>query len=134
MAQLGTLVQGPKRFRTGSNLTTAQTDASGGTTTNMVTVATASANGSTVAAVDIKALSSTVASQIRFFVHDGSSAKPIGDTVTVTALTPSGTVAPFNTTWYPPGGSLDLATGETLRATTYDTQSFYLNARGTDYA
>lgn len=125
---------GPRETNNIASLTGANTDASGGTATNLADLATGATNGSWVTQVDVTAGGTTTQGQIRFFLYDGTNRIPYGAPLNVTAAVPSGSVAAWSGTWYPPGnGLLKLPTNWKLQAATYNAETFKLLTKGGDY-
>ncbi len=95
------------------------------------TVFTAPAAGSRIDDVSIQAIGTTTSGMIRLFLHNGTSNFLIKE-VSVTAITPSGTVKAFSTVLTNLG--LVLANGHSLRASTEKGESFHVCVtRGGDF-
>lgn len=73
-------------------VSTANTNRDG--TGTIATIYTAPANGARIDEIIIEATGTTTAGMVRLFIHDGTNAR-LWQEVTVTAATPSGTVAAF---------------------------------------
>lgn len=87
-------VQTPKnKF---ANLTAATTDYTGATTTNIVTLLTAGANGAKVLEIVVTVPVTSVAGMVQIWVDDaGAGTLRLIDTIPITAITVSTTVAPY---------------------------------------
>ena len=117
-----------------AQISTANTNRNG--TGQIDTVLTAGASGSRISRIHITATSTTTAGVVRLFIHDGSSAR-LWHEVLVSAITPSTSVAVFqkylseaiDTDKLP----LILETGESLRASTHNAETFNVEAFGGDY-
>lgn len=80
-----------------AQVSTANTNRDG--TGTLATVYTAGTNGSRIDALQIQAAATTTAGMVRFFIsNDGGTTKRLVGEVAITAITPSATVAAFNTT------------------------------------
>lgn len=100
-------------------VTTANTGRDG--TGTIVTVLTAGASGSRIDDIYMVATGTTTAGVIRLFVHDGTNARLLSETL-VTAITPSTTVQVWSNTLLSQG--IVLKTGYSLRASTNNTETF----------
>lgn len=119
----------PKSWR--ARLTAANTNFDG--TGTIVSIFAAGANGSEVYAVDVNAAGSVTAGTINFFIYDGTNYRHVGQ-ILVTAVT-VGAGGSFS-------GSLPLRadgspifilnSGDTLYASTYNTENFDVNCIGGD--
>jgi len=103
--------------------------------TNFGTVLTAGANGTRVNRIQVLATATTTAGTVRLFLHDGTNFRLIAE-VSVTAITPSGTVQVFAAS-LADATNLDLLpivlpSGWSLRATTHNAESFVVTAHGAD--
>ena len=100
------------------------------------TVFSAGTSGSRIDAIDLKAVGTTTAGMIRLFIHDGANARLLTE-VTVTALTPSGTLPSWevqlNTNTMTQVLPLLLPTGYSLRAATNNAETFNVIAQGGDF-
>jgi hypothetical protein len=98
----------------GTGSITAANTARDGTGSNIVTCFTAGASGSKVNEIRLKATGQTAAGFVTLFVHDGTNFRILTE-IAVTAITPSTTVASYESTpiRFP---DLDLPTGFTIRA------------------
>lgn len=110
-----------------------------GTTGTYASLKAAGQRGSVVNSVEIKARVTTTAGMIRLFRSDGVNGYLIAE-IPVTAAVPSGTVQAFSTVWTPStlggsfgaAGQLTLNVGETLKATTNNSESFIVTTNGYD--
>lgn len=100
-------------------VTTANTNRDG--TGTITTVLTAAASGTRIDDIYMVATGTTTAGVIRLFVHDGTNARLLSETL-VTAITPSTTVQVWNNTLLSQG--IVLKTGYSLRASTNNTETF----------
>lgn len=116
-------------------ISTANTNRDG--TGTIGTVLTAGASGSRVDRIDVQATSTTTAGMVRLFIHDGTNAR-LWREVSVSAITPSGTVAAYAAAMSSNNGQdigylpLILPTGYSLRASTHNAESFNVIATGGD--
>jgi hypothetical protein len=109
-------------------LSTADTSRTAPTT--VVTIFTAGASGSRIDEVNVIATGTTTAGVVRLWLYTGSVYYLIEE-VLVTAITPSTTVATFNTTLT--FNNFMLPTGHSLRATTNNSEGFNVVAFGGDF-
>ena len=86
-----------------------------------MTVVTAAASGTRIDDIYMVATGTTTAGVIRLFVHDGTNARLLSETL-VTAITPSTTVQVWSNTLLSQG--IVLKTGYSLRASTNNTETF----------
>lgn len=95
------------------------------------TVFTAGSNGSRVERTRIVAQGTTTDGVVRLYLHDGSNSRLLKE-VLVSAITPSTTVAVFESvvTW--PGG-LMLPNGWSLRAAPHNSETFNVFCEGGDF-
>lgn len=100
-------------------VTTANTARDG--TGTIVTVLTAGASGTRIDDIYMVGTGTTTAGVIRLFVHDGTNARLLSETL-VTANTPSVTVPVWSNTLL--SQAIVLKTGYSLRATTNNTETF----------
>jgi hypothetical protein len=100
-------------------VTTANTNRDG--TGTIATVLTAGASGSRIDDIYMVATGTTTAGVIRLFVHDGTNARLLSETL-VTAITPSTTVQVWSNTLLSQG--IVLKTGYSLRASTQIAETF----------
>jgi hypothetical protein len=100
-------------------VTTANTNRDG--TGTIVTVVTAAASGTRIDDIYMVATGTTTAGVIRLFVHDGTNARLLSETL-VTAVTPSTTVQVWSNTLL--SQAIVLKTGYSLRASTNNTETF----------
>lgn len=100
-------------------VTTANTNRDG--TGTIVTVLTAAASGTRIDDIYMVATGTTTAGVIRLFVHDGTNARLLSETL-VTAVTPSTTVQVWSNTLL--SQAIVLKTGYSLRASTNNTETF----------
>jgi hypothetical protein len=104
-----------------------------GTTGDVITGATF---GTRVDRIITKAGSTTTAGMIRLYIYDGSSATRLWKEVLVTAITPSATVASWESIIFSPDPNvplLVLPNGYILRCSTVNGESFDCIAHGGDY-
>lgn len=99
----------------------------------LVTVVTAGANGTRIEALKAIAEGTTTAGVIRYWITDAAGANPkLFEERLVAAITPSTTVKVFEDFW-----ALDrpivLASGQLLRASTHNAESFTIHAVAGDY-
>ena len=103
-------------------------------TGTIVTIFTAGGSGSRIEHLDICAAGTTTAGMIRLFIHDGTNTRLIKE-IAVTAITPSASVAAFQTT-------VNLSTlanvyllpnGYSLKASTHNAETFNVFAWGGDF-
>lgn len=113
-----------------ATISTANTNRDG--TGTIGTVFTAGADGSLISKVRANAIVTTTAGMVRLYVYTGSVYYLIAE-LTVDAITVSGTVAAWVEDWTPPGGSLLLPSGHSLRASTHNAESFNIHAIGGDF-
>lgn len=108
----------------------------------MATVFTAGQNGARIERVSVSAAGTTTAGVVNLFVSTDSAANNaanthIYDSVPVAAVTPSATVAPFQSSKSEANASdkwpLILGPGQTLRASTTKAENFRVVAVGGDY-
>jgi hypothetical protein len=112
-----------------AQVTAANTNRDG--TGTIVTVLTAGASGTRVDDVVITATGTTTAGMVRLYVHDGTNARLLRE-VSVTAITPSGTVSAFTSSIF--NLQLLLKTGWSLRASTHNAETFnIIVARAGDF-
>ncbi len=109
--------------------TTANTGRDG--TGTIATLWSAGASGSRIDRVQIKAIATTTAGMIRFFIHDGSSARLIAE-VPVSVVTVATTSPSFEEEIVFDGGLL-IQTGYSLRVSTEKTETFNIIAFGGDF-
>jgi hypothetical protein len=100
-------------------VTTANTNRDG--TGTIVTVLTAAASGTRIDDIYMVATGTTTAGVIRLFVHDGTNARLLSETL-VTAITPSTTVQVWSNTLL--SQAIVLKTGYSLRASTQIGETF----------
>ena len=100
-------------------VTTANTNRDG--TGTIVTVLTAGASGTRIDDIYMVGTGTTTAGVIRLFVHDGTNARLLSETL-VTAITPSTTVHVWSNTLLSQG--IVLKTGYSLRASTQIGETF----------
>lgn len=117
-----------------ADLSTANTNRDG--TGTIATVLTAGSSGTIIQRIVVQAKSTTTAGQVRLFVHDGTTARLLKE-VSVSALTPSATVQAFTDTLdelSDPGYlPLILESGQSLRASTHNAETFAVHAWGGDF-
>ena len=100
-------------------VTTANTNRDG--TGTITTVLTAGASGSRIDDIYMVATGTTTAGVIRLFVHDGTNARLLSETL-VAAITPSTTVQVWSNTLL--SQAIVLKTGYSLRASTQIGETF----------
>ena len=101
-----------------------------GTPTNVVTIFTAGASGSRIDEVNVIATGTTTSGVVRLWIFNGTTYF-LFEEILVTAITPSTTIATFNTTLT--FNNFMLPTGHSLRATTNNTEGFNVIAFGGDF-
>jgi hypothetical protein len=101
-----------------------------GTPTNVVTVFTAGASGSRIDEINIIATATTTAGVVRLWIYNGTTYY-LFEEILVSAITPSTTVATYNTTLT--FNNFMLPTGHSLRATTNNSEGFNVIAFGGDF-
>jgi hypothetical protein len=109
-------------------------DASRTAPTNVGTVLSGGASGTRVERVVVYATGTTTAGIVRLFLYDGSAYHLLSE-ISVTAITPSGTVGSFNAVvdFSGPNSVLIVPSGWSLRATTHNAESFQVTAFGGDF-
>ena len=112
-----------------ATISTANTNRDGSGTIG--TVLTAAANGTRILQVTIEAQGTTTAGMIRFFIYNGVT-NFLYKEVAVTAITPSGTVAAFNSVVTFTNG-LVLPATYIFKAATNNAESFNIIAEAGDY-
>ena len=95
----------------------------------IVDILTGTANGTRVDKVYIKAVGTTTAGMIRFFLYDGTNTR-LWKEVIVSAITPSATVESFSSSFQT---DLILPSTYKLRASTEKTETFNIEAVGADF-
>lgn len=100
-------------------VSTANTNRDG--TGTLATIFTAGSTGSRVDDIVIVATGTTTAGMVRLFLHDGTNAR-LWQEVSVSAVTPSGTVAAWTQTLS--NLALVLPSGWSLRASTHNAETF----------
>ena len=111
-------------------VTTANTNRDG--TGTIVTVLTAAASGTRIDDIYMVATGTRTAGVIRLFVHDGTNARLLSETL-VAAVTPSTTVQVWSNTLL--SQAIVLKTGYSLRASTNNTETFnIIVTRAGDFA
>ena len=101
-----------------------------GTPTNVVTVFTAGSSGSRIDEINIIATATTTAGVVRLWIYNGTTYY-LFEEILVSAVTPSTTVATYNTTLT--FNNFMLPTGHSLRATTNNSEGFNVIAFGGDF-
>jgi hypothetical protein len=96
----------------------------------LVDIVTGAADGTLIESVRIQAIVTTTAGMIRLFIYDTSDDYLVKEII-VTAITPSGTVAAFETE-YIPTTELVLPSGYKLKAATHNAETFEIFAFGGD--
>jgi hypothetical protein len=121
------------RSETIQNPATANTNRDGSTGTYS-SAFTAGANGSLIDAIVFTAPGTTTAGLVRiFYAADGITYRLIAEVV-VTAVTPSGTVAAYTTTWTPPTGQpFGMKASSTLRFNMNNAELMNCTVNGGDY-
>lgn len=115
-------------------VTTANTNRDG--TGTIATIFTAGASGSRIDQINVKAVGTTTAGMIRFYIHDGTNARLISE-MSVLAITPSASLPSWEsqaseTTWSN-WAPIVIPTGYSLRASTEKTETFNVFAVGGDF-
>lgn len=95
------------------------------------TVFSAGAAGSRIERCVVKATGTTTTGMVRLFIHNGTTATLLTE-IPVAPVTPSGTLAAFETTFVFDGG-LVIPAGYSLRASTHNAESFQITALGGDF-
>lgn len=101
----------------------------------LVTLSTGNADGKRINVVRVKAIVTTTAGMIRFYISEDSGVtnRLVGEVV-VAAITVGAGVAGFESDWIPPGGFLILpSTTHMLRASTHNAEAHNLMALGGSY-
>lgn len=108
----------------------------------IATVITGGVNGTRIDRISIEATATTTAGMVRFYISDTTAANTAANThlwdeVSVTAATPSATVAAFSNYLSTPNDTallpLILPSGYTLRVSTNNAEAFRVIAFGGDY-
>jgi len=99
-------------------------------TGTLVTVATGSTNGTLITLIRVVATGTTTAGLVNFFINNGG--ERYYASVSVTAITPSATLAPF-VTEYTPTTPLVLPSGYILKAAPTKAETFNVLAIGGNY-
>ena len=86
------------------------------------TILTAAASGTRIDDIEIQATGTTTAGVVRLYLHDGTNARMVRE-ILVTAITPSTSLAAFNTRLTDLGWILQNASWS-LRASTEKTETF----------
>lgn len=110
-----------------SQISVANTNRDG--TGTIVDSYTAVAGGSQPNRIDIKAVGTTTAGMIRLYIFDGTNTRLLKE-FTVSPITPSGTVASWETSWTVSG--IRLSSGQKLRASTHNAETFNVTVYGID--
>lgn len=100
-------------------------------TTGLTSLFVAGANGSRVDRIRVKATGTTTAGMVRIWIYSGSGNAQLLFEIPVTAITPSATVASFDT--YINIDIENLPTGYTLYATTEKAEAFNVMVFGGDW-
>jgi hypothetical protein len=87
----------------------------------LATIFTAGASGSRIEDITITAAGTTTAGMVRLFLHDGTNARLLRE-VSVSAITPSATVAAFTSSLF--NLAVILQSGWSLRASTHNAETF----------
>jgi hypothetical protein len=111
------------------NISTANTARDG--TGTLGIVFTAGASGSRIDRITITARATTTAGVVRLYISDGTNHALYSEHL-VSAITPSATVAVFATEIIP-NIPITLKSGQTLRASTHNAESFTVAAFGGDF-
>lgn len=104
-------------------------------TGTIVDVFTAGSNGSLVRKITIQASGTTTAGMVRLWLNIGGTTLLFRE-VAVSAITPSGTVAAFNsalTLYDASSDGLPLPASAVVRASTHNTETFNVIVEGGDY-
>ncbi len=105
----------------GAVISAANTNRDG--TGTIVTVLTAGSSGTRIDDINVVATGTTTAGMVRFYVHDGTTARLYRE-VPVTAITPSDTVPAFASALT--NLALVLQSGHSLRASTAKAETFQI--------
>lgn len=97
----------------------------------VVTIMLAGTSGSKIERIIIQAIGTTTAGFVRLYLHDGATAY-LWKEITVSAITPSATVAAFHdeVDCSLPGSILIMPTLYSLKASTHNTETFNVIAIG----
>jgi hypothetical protein len=115
--------------------TTANTNRDG--TGTIATVFIAGTNGSRIDKIDVQAIVTTTAGALRWYIHDGTNARMFLETI-VQANTVGTTVPGWRATLEEEGISgevfpIILETGQSLRVSTHNAETFNVIATGGDF-
>ena len=111
-----------------ARISTANTNLDG--TGTLVTIVSCTNDaGLSIETVRAKALGTTTAGMVRLFIDDGSEIDLLEE-IPVSAITPDATTESFQSTVTL---SVDLANGESLKASTENAETFAIRANGGEY-
>lgn len=115
-----------------ATISTANTAKDG--TGTLGTVITGASGGTRITRLTIIATGTTTAGMVRLFIQDNSGTTKLWKEVSITALTPSATVAGFNWSWeYFGERAIILPLGWSIKAATNNAESFNVIAEGGNY-
>ena len=101
-------------------------------TGTITTVMTAGVVGGRIDRIYLKATGTTTAGMLRVFAKaSGGTYRLIGE-VSVTAVTPSGTVASWEGVWTPAGAAIPMNAGEVIGVATHNAEEFTALPSGGD--
>lgn len=112
-----------------ASIATANTNRDG--TGTIDTVYTAGADDSRIEMIRVVASEATTAGVVRIYVYDGAVYFMIKE-ILVTAITPSTTIEVFTAEWIP-SVPLNLQSGQSLRASTHNAETFKIHIEAGDY-
>jgi phosphoglycerol transferase MdoB-like AlkP superfamily enzyme len=99
-------------------------------TGTIVTVVTGSTNGTKITEIQVKAIVTTTAGMVRFYIYDGVNTRLFYE-VLVSAITPSATVSAFYASV--PLSNLILPSTYEIRASTEKAETFNIIAYGSNF-
>ena len=108
-------------------ISTANANRDGTGTVATLATGAASPNFLKVKQIIVKAQATTTTGMIRFFLHDGTSFRLLHE-MTVTAFTPSATVAAFEDTWVCPDDLILPSASWSIRVSTEKAETFNVHA------
>lgn len=122
----------PKSARIGAaNISTANANRTVTGITGLTSLIAAGADGTRIDRIRVKATDTTTAGMVRIWIYSGSGNAQLLFEIPVTAITPSATVASFDT--YINIDMENLPTGYTLYATTEKAEAFNVMVFGGDW-
>lgn len=96
------------------------------------TLITGGANGTLIDLVRVRATGATTAGMIRLFIDDGTNTRLFQE-ITVSAITPSGTIPAFSAEWTPTTTPFILPSNWSIKVSTENAETFNVFAIGGDY-